>query len=101
MTTAACGFGISENFNAVLRFFIIFCAVLRFSDLPYAPLAKQARKLCIFFGSVLYLNIFEVKLVTGWRRALVSLRLKGKVLRLQEKIAKLQHKVAELQGLNI
>ena len=35
--TAACGFGISVNFNAVLRFFIIFCAVLRFSDLPYAP----------------------------------------------------------------
>ena len=38
MTTAACGFGISVNFNAVLRFFIIFYAVLRFSDLPYAPL---------------------------------------------------------------
>ena len=38
MTTAACGFGISVNFNAVLRFFIIFCAVLRFSDLPYDPL---------------------------------------------------------------
>ena len=38
MTTAACGFGISVKFNAVLRFFIIFCAVLRFSDLPYAPL---------------------------------------------------------------
>ena len=30
MTRAACGFGISVNFNAVLRFFIIFCAVLRF-----------------------------------------------------------------------
>ena len=26
-----CGFGISVNFDAVLRFFIIFCAVLRFS----------------------------------------------------------------------
>ena len=33
-----CGFGIREKSDAVCSFLAYFCAVLRFSDPPYAPL---------------------------------------------------------------
>ena len=45
----SCGFGFREKIDAVCGFLAYFCAVLRFSDPPYAPLLTiRAARLCNF-----------------------------------------------------
>ena len=45
--SCTCGFGIREKTDAVCGFLAYFCAVLRFSDPPYAPLYLQNQLVAI------------------------------------------------------
>ena len=55
--TCTRGFGIREKSDAVCRFLAYFCAVLRFSDPPYAPLLFGRKLLCV---TKQLLNMFEL-----------------------------------------